>query len=289
MSSPNLVIPIDGWTPVWITTIFSLVLWVLNRVRLLMVRQYGEHLRLLFHKVRRKLFIPGRFSHWLLLILAALPCLVGLFWLGWMAVQITGGGEVTNIDRMVIRTFDTHLTTNQEHFYLFLTQAANKYTTLILGLGVGLYLLASRKVRWLRLWVVTLIGNSLLVGAIKVVVQRPRPVFENPIIMEPNFSFPSGHSAGVLVTYGLLAYLVAKHYESRFPFLSTFTLVATFWLSGMVGVSRVALGVHFPTDVASGWLLGASWLFTCITLDEILNRRPKEHRPMKQSSHSEME
>ncbi len=278
MSSPNLVIPIDGWTPVWITTIFSLLLWILNRLRLLLVRHYGEYLRHVFHSLRRKVFAPGRFSHSILLLAAALPCLLGLFYLGWMAVQITGGGEVTTVDRTVIETFESHLTTRQEHFYLFITQAANKYTTLALGLLVGVYLLASRKFRWLRLWIVTLIGNSFLVGAIKMVVQRPRPVFDNPILMEPNFSFPSGHAAGVLVTYGLLAYLVSKHYESRFPFLSTFTLVAVFWLSGMVGVSRVALGVHYPSDVASGWLLGASWLFTCITLDEILNRRPRKAR-----------
>jgi undecaprenyl-diphosphatase len=69
-----------------------------------------------------------------------------------------------------------------------------------------------------------------------------------------SYSFPSGHAYGGMVIYGLLAYLAYKHLPHPWNLLSALLLGM---LIIVIGVSRVYLGAHFPSDVAVGWLLGA--------------------------------
>jgi undecaprenyl-diphosphatase len=95
------------------------------------------------------------------------------------------------------------------------------------------------------------IGNSLL----KLTVARARPDLLDPIVQEHGFSFPSGHSALGMVAYGVLAVIVAR---SALPHAARFGILAGLGvLVGLIGMSRVWLGVHYPTDVLAGWTAGA--------------------------------
>jgi undecaprenyl-diphosphatase len=94
------------------------------------------------------------------------------------------------------------------------------------------------------------IGNSLL----KVTMARERPDLLEPVIVEHGFSFPSGHSALGMVAYGVLAVLVSR---SRLPRGARVVLVTLLGaLVGLIGLSRIWLGVHYPTDVLAGWIAG---------------------------------
>ncbi len=94
------------------------------------------------------------------------------------------------------------------------------------------------------------IGNSFL----KITMARERPDLLEPIIVEHGFSFPSGHSALSMVAYGVLAVLVGR---SRLPRpVRTAAIVGLGILVGLIGISRVWLGVHYPTDVIAGWVAG---------------------------------
>lgn len=95
------------------------------------------------------------------------------------------------------------------------------------------------------------IGNQLF----KVTIARERPVLLDPIVAEHGFSFPSGHSALSTVAYGILGVLVMR---SRLPLaVRRGIVVALGILIFLVGVSRIWLGVHYPTDVLAGWTGGA--------------------------------
>jgi membrane-associated phospholipid phosphatase len=91
--------------------------------------------------------------------------------------------------------------------------------------------------------------------ALKAFIARQRPDLLEPIVVEHGFSFPSGHSALGMVAYGVLGVLIMR---SRLPIGVRRTIVgALAILVLLIGLSRVWLGVHYPTDVLAGWTAGA--------------------------------
>ncbi len=105
---------------------------------------------------------------------------------------------------------------------------------------------------------------------LKAAFDRPRPELV-PHLMRAYFSsFPSGHSMMSAVVYGTLGSLLSSLVTRRrlkFYFLAVAALVA-----GLVGVSRVYLGVHYPTDVLAGWSAGLAWSTLCWLLSRRLKR-----------------
>lgn len=96
------------------------------------------------------------------------------------------------------------------------------------------------------------LGNELAKG----LIERGRPDLLQPIVVEHGYSFPSGHAALSMVGYGVAAVLVAR---SRAPrALKVAAVVAAGCLVALIGISRVYLGAHFPTDVLAGWLAGGA-------------------------------
>lgn len=107
--------------------------------------------------------------------------------------------------------------------------------------------------------VVALGGNTIL----KHVVHRARPDTMYVANMKiHSYSFPSGHAFGAVVIYGLLAYLAYTHLPAPYNLIFSVALVC---LVILIGISRVFLGAHFPSDVLTGWVLGAVCLFLIIT------------------------
>ena len=95
------------------------------------------------------------------------------------------------------------------------------------------------------------LGNS----AFKIGIARERPSLLEPIIVEHGFSFPSGHSALGMVAYGVVAVVVSRSGLSRQ--VRAAILFGLGVLVGLIGLSRIWLGVHYPTDVLAGWTAGA--------------------------------
>lgn len=95
------------------------------------------------------------------------------------------------------------------------------------------------------------LGNS----GFKIGIARARPDLLEPVIVEHGFSFPSGHSALGMVAYGVLAVIVSRSTLPRAA--RTAILVTLGLLVGLIGLSRIWLGVHYPTDVLAGWSAGA--------------------------------
>jgi undecaprenyl-diphosphatase len=111
--------------------------------------------------------------------------------------------------------------------------------------------------------IVAALGNSL----IKLAVARTRPELIEPIIREAGFSFPSGHASHSAVGYGILAVLVSRTRLPRAVRVGIVTGLVV--LVFLIGLSRVWLGVHYPTDVLAGWVAGGvvAVLFASFTRD----------------------
>jgi membrane-associated phospholipid phosphatase len=120
-----------------------------------------------------------------------------------------------------------------------------------------------------------IVGNGLLNSIIKHFFERVRPVHDQSIATAAGWSFPSGHSSGSLVTYGIIAYVLVRVLPDgwRLPTI----IVATF-IAVTTASSRVFLRVHFASDVLAGFALGTFWLVACILSIELTRRywpRPK--------------
>jgi len=110
-------------------------------------------------------------------------------------------------------------------------------------------------------------GCALLYFVIKVVVARPRPAVDL-LRHFSGYSFPSGHANQAIVAWGLLAALASGAASSWSR--KVMAWASALFLTFMVGVTRVYLGAHWPTDVLGGWVLGALWLSALLTLARTL-------------------
>ncbi|MER5259514.1 phosphatase PAP2 family protein [Streptomyces sp. NPDC002855] len=116
--------------------------------------------------------------------------------------------------------------------------------------------LAFRGARWLALWVAaaSLVGTAVQQG-LKAAVDKPRPTWPDPVDSAHFAAFPSGHAMTATVFCGLLLWLL-RLYGAGPAAWRTAVTIAVVSVVG-VGVTRVWNGVHWPTDVVGGWLLGA--------------------------------
>ncbi|HHY97957.1 MAG TPA: phosphatase PAP2 family protein [Firmicutes bacterium] len=113
-------------------------------------------------------------------------------------------------------------------------------------------------------------GGGILESILKVIFERPRP--EYPRLVEAaGFSFPSGHATISTAVLGVLAYevfTIMKRGSARL-----LILLLTLILILMIGISRIYLGVHYPSDVLAGFAIGGFWAICCIIASEMSKRR----------------
>jgi membrane-associated phospholipid phosphatase len=133
-----------------------------------------------------------------------------------------------------------------------------------------------RRRRPAALVAVTMVGAAMLSGGTKALVGRPRPVVAVMVHRAPGKSFPSGHALTSFVAVGRLVLLLwpTCSARQRVLLLVTATLLVT-----AIGFSRLALGVHFLTDVLGGWLIGGLWLIGSRRLVSRSHRRYERRRP----------
>jgi membrane-associated phospholipid phosphatase len=105
--------------------------------------------------------------------------------------------------------------------------------------------------------VVTMVGNSLLNTVVKLAVDRARPVLPNPVAHATGLSFPSGHAQAAVVAYSVLLLVFLRSFHGLWRRVAI--VVAVLMVLG-IGFSRMALGVHYASDVLAGYVLGAAWV-----------------------------
>ncbi len=117
----------------------------------------------------------------------------------------------------------------------------------------------------------------ILDPSLKVLVGRVRPVVESPVAHAPGNSFPSGHALGSMIVYGMLALVLLPGVRRKWRplFLGLIGLIVA-----LIGFSRIALGVHFLSDVLAGWLLGIAWISTTAYAFRVW-RRETGHEPSR--------
>ena len=123
--------------------------------------------------------------------------------------------------------------------------------------------------------IVTQGGGAIINEALKQLIHEPRPLGAELYLYGHSWSFPSGHAMGSLIGYGFLTYVIVVCWSAkrRTHVLAVATALIVILT---IGISRLALGVHYVNDVLGGWAFGAMWLTVCILVLQRIARA--EHR-----------
>lgn len=133
-----------------------------------------------------------------------------------------------------------------------------------------IYLLRKGRRRWAATVLLTVGGGGLLNAGLKLVFQRQRPYFEDPILRLTSYSFPSGHTMTATIVYGVLAaYLISNTESTGKRFV---IIVLASFMTALVGFTRVYLGAHYLTDVLAAIVEGLVWLFLSLAFVHFLRR-----------------
>jgi undecaprenyl-diphosphatase len=127
--------------------------------------------------------------------------------------------------------------------------------------SVAGYLLLERRTGMLGFVLVATCGGGLIVNVLKPLFARPRPSVVPHLVPVHSASFPSGHSLLSAVVYLTLGALLARVTSDRITRIYLILLAALLTIS--IGMSRIYLGVHYPTDVLGGWVGGLLWALAC--------------------------
>jgi undecaprenyl-diphosphatase len=150
--------------------------------------------------------------------------------------------------------------------------AAGSVTVLaVVTMACAGYLLMRRQYHMLALVVAAIVGSPILSLLLKDFFARPRPEFASPAMHVTTSSFPSSHSMLSAVVYLTLGALLART-STQFRYKLYFITVALL-ITILVGLSRIYLGVHYPSDVLAGWSFGLIWALFCWLIARFLQKR----------------
>jgi undecaprenyl-diphosphatase len=138
-------------------------------------------------------------------------------------------------------------------------------------LAVAGYLALARKPGAAVLVLISILGAAVLGYLAKDAFPRPRPDLVPHAVVTYTSSFPSAHATGAAAAYLTLGALLARFERRRR--LKAYVLSLAALITVAVGLSRIYLGVHWPTDVLAGWALGSGWALACWTVARLLQRR----------------
>ena len=206
--------------------------------------------------------------------MSLLTIAVLLFAFGFIAQEVAEGKLLT-LDRHIILALRNPDNPSVPIGPAWLQEAARDITSLgsIIVLGIitfavagYLFLAGKPAVAWLML--IAVFGGITLNNLLKFAFARPRPDFVAHAARVFTTSFPSGHATLSAITYLTIGALLARTYPSFIMGLYFMSLAA--FLTVLIGVSRIYLGVHYPTDVLGGWCIGVAWAMACWVLMSLL-------------------
>jgi membrane-associated phospholipid phosphatase len=174
---------------------------------------------------------------------------------------INDDNALTRFDHDAVNTLHEHTTAAGIDLFKVVTWFGSPALWLI-NLGAGAYLIW--RARWTDLITgLAAIGGGKLVNILlKDLFNRARPIWNGVIITESSPAFPSGHAMMSLVTYGFLVIVLWRVTQNRPARAALIGGAAV--LVGLIGFSRVYLGVHYPTDILGGYAMGGAWLSLCL-------------------------
>ena len=154
-------------------------------------------------------------------------------------------------------------------YFRFVTEVGDLYGYLIV-LGISFFISLVVFKSWKYVAQITFVGIISAVSnlVLKRFVDRARPEIEHLVSVE-TLSYPSGHAMSAMAFYGFLIYLFSRFNINKY--LKIGVIMVLILLIFSIGISRIYLGVHFPSDIAGGFIAGFIWVIFCIMLFNLID------------------
>ncbi len=180
--------------------------------------------------------------------------------------SIVNSATIVNVDNTFANfLFSIRIPLLAKTFYV-ITDFADQLTIIIL-LSISLiYLYFKKEIAYLYSILITFLGTEASVFLIKIFINRARPGASIAYYLESSKSFPSGHSTVAIAFFGFVAYYIIHHITGKSK--KSLVVFGSIIFIGLIGFSRLYLGVHYLSDVLGGFLLGGLWLIVGITFRE---------------------
>ena len=187
-----------------------------------------------------------------------MPFVLAALVLAWAVMLLFGGME---FDRGLLLFFYAGEAPRLAYAARFVTELGDAAVLLSVTAIAILILLVRRELRAASLLAVITLSGRLLVELQKDWIGTLRPEDQPHLVAAQSYAFPSGHAANATLVWLCLALLLPSSRRARL-----FAIWAAVWLALLVGLSRVMLGVHWPSDVIGGWAFGLFWLLAILHL-----------------------
>lgn len=222
--------------------------------------------------------------YYITIILALILFIVGLN----AFVDITqelAQNQLTNFDNKVTEFFVSRRTPFWTNYLVFVTNVGTRTGYFIVaGILAVIFFLLHRSWKFILQTIIVLLLASVSNVALKEVFNRARPTLEHMVTVY-TLSYPSGHAMSAMGFYGFLIFLVVR-YKMNFLLKILLTIILGVLILS-IGISRIYLGVHYPSDVLAGFVGGLIWVAFCAIVFDVIdlwrkrNQRRLELRSLK--------
>ncbi|MFN2645275.1 MAG: VTT domain-containing protein [Burkholderiales bacterium] len=187
-----------------------------------------------------------------------------------IAWNVTARSALVGVDSRVATWLHEHGSRPLTAFFFLITYLHAPVAMTAWSLIFGALLARLREWYWIATLTASLAGGMLLNTLLKVSYERLRPHFDNPLLVLESFSFPSGHTAGAVLFYGVLAaFLVSRYYDGRRRAACVAGAVVAV---ALVAFSRMYLGAHYLSDVVAAACASTVWLVLSLAAGHALVR-----------------
>ena len=188
-------------------------------------------------------------------------------------VELAGhvrSGSTQAFDDAVIRWMGDHRSTGLDTVMIEVTALGTGVVVLMIVTVAALFLVLTQHKYSAVLLLASTVGGIVLDAILKLGFNRPRPSIFIPAVHTVSSSFPSGHAMSAAVVYSTVAYLAARLHQR--PWARWLVMTAAFAIIALISISRLYLGVHYPSDVIAGVAIGLAWAGFCMATLEAIQK-----------------
>jgi undecaprenyl-diphosphatase len=207
---------------------------------------------------------------------------VGIFLVAGLIVAATGtwvfvelgehvrSGTTQAFDNSVIRWMGAHHTNALDTIMLEITALGTGGVVIMIVAVAALFLVLTQHKYSAILLLASTLGGIALNGVLKLGFNRPRPAIFLPEVHTVSSSFPSGHAMSAAIVYSTVAYLAARLHKRLWARI--LVMGSAFVIIVLISLSRLYLGVHYPSDVIAGVAIGLAWAGFCMSILEAIQK-----------------